>query len=910
MNCKTRFASGLWFVVGALAFSENNSHAALSDGLVSYWPMEEVEGTKTPDLVSGYDMNLFNLTSADLVAGKVGKCFNFSNAKQTLLQRIHADSDDLPANKHAAFTISFWANVKGTGQTDLRVFSEAFSPNDNNPLFNLGTHSGGADDSLDLLIRNTGWATVDHIRTTATPFDGSWHHVTFIQRADGSRNIYIDGTVDPLEIAPRPDTPAFKSNDTTIGGIFRASASHWVTGLIDEVAIWKRALSDAEITQLKNEGLVSVFPPEGIGLVSHWPMEEVQGTKTPDVVSGYDMNLNNLTAADLVTGKSGKCFNFSNAKQTLLHRVHSANDDLPANKHAAFTITFWANVAGTGQTDLRVFSEAFSPNDNNPLFNLGTHSTGTDDSLDLLIRNTGWATVDHIRTTATPFDGTWHHVSFVQRADGTRSIYIDGALDPLEIAPRPDTPPFKINDTTIGGILRASPSHWITGLIDEVAIWKRALSDTEIASIKANGVPKVFKVLAPLEIKTFNADFSTVAAGDKVVLHWEGSKDGSFSISGIGDVTAQTVAGVGSREVTVPATSTYTLTLSRGSESLTRQITVNTVNGVAPGWHLLEILPNATNGPLSDQTTWLQADGVFNAVELGTTNKAIGYDQGADLTALRLNAWSIPEGQKATLSFRMYVVPTDPADSIAAIGVHVGLTDRPIRFVDDFNQNVGPYLRIERLADTPSIDLQARNGVATGFYEGQAADAIQPGNWYRVWIDVENKAFDVVNGVQNGGDIYTVYVQKEGDASRTKVFENFVADRDAVTIDPALGAPLKDLSHVFISTPGQGQGVNQVLFDDFFVTIGAFSATVPYTPSNVTAPTQIRISASSYDKASNKFTLTFESNPGVTYRIDRKATLNAVWASASTVTAGAGNSTSYTDNATGPAAFYRVVYQP
>ena len=38
-------------------------------------------------------------------------------------------------------------------------------------------------------------------------------------------------------------------------------------------------------------------------LVSHWPLDIVQGTKTPDIVSGYDMDLNNLTAADLVTNE-------------------------------------------------------------------------------------------------------------------------------------------------------------------------------------------------------------------------------------------------------------------------------------------------------------------------------------------------------------------------------------------------------------------------------------------------------------------------------------------------------------------------------------------------------------------------------------------------------------------------------
>jgi hypothetical protein len=35
---------------------------------------------------------------------------------------------------------------------------------------------------------------------------------------------------------------------------------------------------------------------------------------------------------------------------------------------------------------------------------------------------------------------------------------------------------WNFNVTSIGGILRTSQGNWITGLIDEVAVWKRALT--------------------------------------------------------------------------------------------------------------------------------------------------------------------------------------------------------------------------------------------------------------------------------------------------------------------------------------------------------------------------------------------------------------------------------------------------
>ena len=51
------------------------------------------------------------------------------------------------------------------------------------------------------------------------------------------------------------------------------------------------------------------------------------------------MDLQNLTAADLVSGKWGKAFQFQNARQTMLERVHLATDQLPIYKQPNFSIS-------------------------------------------------------------------------------------------------------------------------------------------------------------------------------------------------------------------------------------------------------------------------------------------------------------------------------------------------------------------------------------------------------------------------------------------------------------------------------------------------------------------------------------------------------------------------------------------
>jgi hypothetical protein len=607
------------------------------------------------------------------------------------------------------------------------------------------------------------------------------------------------------------------------------------------------------------------------GLVSYWPLDAVQGTKTPDRVSGYDMNLNNLTAGDVVAGYRSNCFSFVNARQTLLSRVHSPGEDLPINQHESFTISFWANGVGTGQNDLRFFSEGNTTN-SNPLFNLGTHSTGTDGTMDLFLRQTAaggvpdLGTINHIRTSQAPFVGGWHHVVFLQEA-GVRRVYIDGVLDALVI---PDKPAgaWVLNNTTIGGILRASASHWVTGLIDDVALWKRALTLDEITEVNTTGVPKVFTKPQPLTIRGFAADYPTVVMGDTVTLRWEGTKDVTVTIDqGVGDVTANTVSGTGSIAVPVNQATTFTLTISRGGESTNAQVSVGVLGGVAAGWRLLDNLQTRRTGWIAGQPAWQSPDGQVNVVGIGSgaeDNKALGFTAGNDLGALRLQSLTLTEGSIGTLFFRFYASAEDP---VSSIGVHVGLTERPIRFIGDFGTgaDIGPYVRFETLTPGQTINVAAKNGV--GSTPTVSDFPLSYGKVYNVWLDVTN---DTVAS----GDKFSVYIQEDGRAERTLIFDTFTGDRNPLG-SPDLGVPKPDLISLLTAAPGTGQSTENVLLDDFFITLGSYNATVPVPASNFRRP--IRITEFLYNRESGIIQVTFSSIPGSTYTLLGKERLEDAW---------------------------------
>jgi len=876
-------------------------NAQLKDGLIAYWPLDEVQGTKTPELINGYDMELTNLSADDVVEGRIGNAFSFSNEKQTLLSRVHDADDELPANKYESFSISMWSKVDGNGQNDLRLFSEGHTGN-SNPLFNIGTDNTGGSGAVDFYIRQSGWPLVNHIKSSAEPYDGEWHHVVFVQE-DGERRLYVDGELDDVEPVAKPEG-TFNVNDTTIGGILRSSASHWVTGLIDDVIIWKRALTDDEAAQVHAEGLASVFPTLGNGLIAHWPLDEVQGTKTPELINGYDMELTNLTAADVVSGKIGNAFSFSNENQTLLSRVHDAADQLPANKHESFSVSMWSKVDGNGQNDLRLFSEGHTGN-SNPLFNIGTDNTGGSGVVDFYIRQSGWPLVNHIKSSAEPYDGEWHHVVFVQE-DGERRLYVDGELDDVELVAKP-AGTFNVNDTTIGGILRSSASHWVTGLIDDVAIWNRALSDSEVVALKADGVPTGIKKKLPLEIRTFEAEFPSVAAGGKATLNWDASADATLYIEPKallhpkyrkdGIVNPVSEFGVGSIQVTVKETTTFTLKAVRGDETVEGTITVEVIAGVAKGWALLDNFESRTLGTINGQGGWQNPEGSAIVVDVGG-NKALGFDGQNDLNALQLLSLKIPEGKKGTVFLRLATLDDEAVDG--QVNALFGLTEKPIRFVGDFNNDAGPLVRLTKPDGFNPINLNARNGVGN---EYTVADTVLDfGGVYNFWIDVENKS-------NEDGDVYSVYIADEGDAERTVLFENFVSDRNpAGTVD--LGKPKADLLSLLVMSSSLNAGVGNLLFDDLYISVGKYLDTVPIASAFVgAAAPEIVLHSSRVSGDGAGFSFDWNSAVGNTYQVQRQATLSAAWqtiADGHPADGATSDNTSYTDTGLSASAIYRV----
>lgn len=570
-----------------------------------------------------------------------------------------------------------------------------------------------------------------------------------------------------------------------------------------------------------------VFPPTSItnGIISYWPLDGTVGTKSVDLVSSYDMSLVNMSAANLVPGKWGSAFQF-NGTNSLLARTHNVGDALPIYQHPDFTVSLWVN--GLPQTDRRVFSEGSPLFNGNPLFNLGTHNAATDGSVDIFIRNnTGTASPNHAHSVGIAFDGAnWHNIVYVQRDIGggnmRAQVWVDGVLDPIQMQP---VRPLSAVNTTIGGIRRGSDSALYSGLIDEVAVWNRALSPEEVAILQVTAITNPPSRTQPLVISSFKADLPAVVSGGSTTLRWDVSKDATqVTITPFGDVTAQTAVGIGSRSITNTQATTYVLTVSRGVDSLSATTSVAVVEGVQSGWKVLDNFEQAQIGNLFDSGYWSDTSGSIGQVVAVNGNRAL-RTAATGISFLNLQGLSIQETQACTLFFRMIA----GGDTAAGITNVVGLTDKSQRSYGDGFANVGPvvyptpFTNVDYAIETNGWYLGARNlpGGLLDYVGNQLEPqkALESGAVYNIWVDITNAPM-----AEFASDIFTVYIQKEGGGPRTALFSDYSSDRDFFIIDPVLGgmAPVLDKLIVMGNST-----TSSATFDDFYLSNTGYNPTVP-----------------------------------------------------------------------------------
>jgi sialidase-1 len=91
----------------------------------------------------------------------------------------------------------------------------------------------------------------------------------------------------------------------------------------------------------------------------------------------------------------------------------------------------------------------------------------------------------------------WHHVA-LQRKAGTLSLWVDGAQVAGVAAPTGSVSPGRLFKVYVGQ--RLDGLHHFDGSLDEVRIYKRALTAAEISSIRTSNATGIANVVLDLPL--------------------------------------------------------------------------------------------------------------------------------------------------------------------------------------------------------------------------------------------------------------------------------------------------------------------------------------------------------------------------------------------------------------------------
>ncbi len=325
--------------------------------------------------------------------------------------------------------------------------------------------------------------------------DGTWHSVAAI-RKNGMISIFFDG--DQISVTPRSSlpTPLDVSNELqiVIGDCDQQQEPYrQFVGLLEDVSIWNRALNQYEIRRT----MFNKVTPEDSGLIGYWELnqnfDDTSQINNPiipigpvswmpifhcvwaeaandysycaidlheNIITDYGAEINN---GGMITLPTNNAYNFGTGDFTISALFQTTQPG---------TIISRKSTEG-GSPDCAGWLLVLKPN--------GVFKIATDNGF-------GFYEVNSEPTSA--LDGKWHSVAAIRKS-GAITIFFDGLL--LSVTPNSSLPsPLNISNSrriVIGNCDQQQELYrQFVGVVEDVTIWNRALSEADIQRTRFNEV--------------------------------------------------------------------------------------------------------------------------------------------------------------------------------------------------------------------------------------------------------------------------------------------------------------------------------------------------------------------------------------------------------------------------------------
>ncbi len=210
---------------------------AVSEGLVSYWSFDQetLVGKTLKDVWGANDGKIEG--DPKLVEGKVGEGMEFNGSNQSVNVGDPIDGS-LDFGARTDFTLEAWAFPRDSGAS-MRIIDKK-DDSDIGYMLEHNIHDGFQP------YANDGQGNASRVLEGMTHFN-QWVHVVGVFERKGDVALFVDGE---LVRGIASDAPGRENIDTKSPFyIGRRSAGERWKGILDEIRVYNRALSEAEIKQ-------------------------------------------------------------------------------------------------------------------------------------------------------------------------------------------------------------------------------------------------------------------------------------------------------------------------------------------------------------------------------------------------------------------------------------------------------------------------------------------------------------------------------------------------------------------------------------------------------------------------------------------------------------------------------------
>ena len=232
-------------------------------GMISYWKFDETSGSSFEDCVDGNDAGCSGGNCPSFETGIVGGALDFDGTSEYVTV---PDDNSLDWGNSDSFTIELWAKF-----TNCNTKNKVMIGRDDRPKpgvhWWLGGHSGTKKAIFVMYSDDYPPDDGASVQGTTTINDNVWHHIVATRNASANTiSIYVDGDWE----GTTSHTYVGGFGATTTLGIgymaYSGTPDYYYDGLLDEIALYSRVLTDTEIEQHYDNGLLGLGYCEGSGI--------------------------------------------------------------------------------------------------------------------------------------------------------------------------------------------------------------------------------------------------------------------------------------------------------------------------------------------------------------------------------------------------------------------------------------------------------------------------------------------------------------------------------------------------------------------------------------------------------------------------------------------------------------------